>query len=58
MLERFITNSLDMINIIYLWTVLMKKNHEISKFLSSVVITSTLITIIERLDLNAAITYA
>lgn len=58
MLERFITNSLDMINIIYLWTVLMKKDHEISKFLSSVVITSILITIIERLDLNAAITYA
>ncbi|WP_238899749.1 GHKL domain-containing protein [Clostridium sp. YIM B02500] len=58
MLERLITNGLDMVNIIYLWTVLMKKNHEISKFLSSVVITSILITIIERLDLNAAITYA
>ncbi|WP_026888625.1 GHKL domain-containing protein [Clostridium beijerinckii] len=57
MLERFIINGLDMVNVIYLWTVLMKKNHEIAKFLSSVIITSILITIIERLNLNTAITY-
>jgi len=57
MLNSFIINSLDMVNIIYLWTVLTKKDNNIFKLLSSVLITSVLTTGIEQLGLNFIVTY-
>ncbi len=57
MLNTFIINSLDMVNIIYLWTVLIRKNNNIFKLLSSVLITSILTTLIELLGVNFIITY-
>ena len=57
MLNSFIINSLDMVNIIYLWTVLTKKNNNIFKLLSSVLITSALTTGIEQLGVNFVVTY-
>ncbi|MBN1046542.1 GHKL domain-containing protein [Clostridium botulinum] len=57
MINRFFVNSLDMVNIIYLWAVLTKKNNNIFKLLYSVFITSVLTTFIEQLELNFIITY-
>ena len=57
MLNRFIINSLDTVNIIYLWVVLTKKNNNIFKLFSSILITSILITIIEQLGLNFIVAY-
>lgn len=57
MLKSFIVNSLDMVNIIYLWTILTKKNNNIFKLLSSILITSALTTYIEKLGVNFLVTY-
>ncbi|SFD02818.1 GHKL domain-containing protein [Clostridium uliginosum] len=57
MLNNFIINSLDMVNIIYLWTTLTKKDNNIFKLLSSVLITSVLITFVEHFGLNFIIIY-
>ena len=57
MLNDFIINSMDIFNIIYLWTILTKKNNNIFKLLSSVFITSILITFIEQLGLNFIVIY-
>lgn len=57
MLNRFILYSIDIFTIIFLWTVLTKKNNSIFKLLSSVVIASVLTTVIQQLDLNFIFTY-
>lgn len=57
MLSDFIINSIDSFNIIYLWVILTKKNNNIFKLLSSVLIFSVLVTAIEQLGLNFIITY-
>jgi len=35
MLSNIFINSLDMVNIVYLWTILNKKNNNVYKFLGS-----------------------
>lgn len=57
MLDNFIINILDMTNIIYLWIILSRKNKDIIKFISSVITTSTIITLIEENKLNFIWTY-
>jgi two-component system sensor histidine kinase AgrC len=57
MLNSFIINSLDTFNIIYLWAALNKKNNNIFKLMSSILIISTLITITDQLGLNFIFVY-
>jgi len=57
MLSHFIINSIYTLNIIYLWVILIKKNNNIFKLLSSVLTFSILVTVNERLGLNFIITY-
>ncbi|MBN7577121.1 ATP-binding protein [Clostridium beijerinckii] len=57
MLNSFIINSLDTFNIIYLWAALNKKNNNIAKLLSIILIVSILTTIVEQLGVNFIITY-
>ena len=52
MLNSFILNGFDVINIIYLWDVLNKKNRSILKLLSSIVVATILITMVQQLDLG------
>lgn len=57
MLINFIINSIDTLIIMYLWVILTKKNNNIFKFLSSVILLSILVTFIEKLGFNFIITY-
>ncbi len=57
MLIDFIINVIDTFIIMYLWAILTKKNNNIFKFLSSVIILSILVTFTEKLGLNFIITY-
>lgn len=58
MLNNFIINGIDTFNIIYLWTALTKKNNNIFKLWSSILIISILTTIIEELlGLSFIVTY-
>ena len=57
MLIDFIINVMDTFIIMYLWISLTKKNNNIFKLLSSVIILSILVTFIEKLGLNFIITY-
>ena len=57
MLVNFILNIMDTFNIIYLWTTLTKKDNNIFKLMSSILIISTLVTITEQLGLNFIILY-
>jgi hypothetical protein len=52
MLSKVILNGLDVANIIYLWTVLNKKNNEWFRLIFSVIIISILTTFIQQLDLG------
>jgi hypothetical protein len=52
MLNSFILNGFDVINIIYLWDVLNKKNRSILKLLSSIVVATILITMVQQLELG------
>ncbi|MDR3595862.1 ATP-binding protein [Clostridium sp.] len=55
MLSKVILNGLDMINIIYLWAILSKKNSHIFKLLSSIIAAIILTTISEQLGFNFVI---
>lgn len=57
MLNLFIINSLDTFNIIYLWTILNKKNNNIFKLLSSMIIISILGTVIHQMQSSFIIGY-
>lgn len=57
MLNTFIINSIDTFNIIYLWTILMKKSNGVFKLLFSVFTISILITLAELLGLNFMFIY-
>lgn len=52
MLSSFIINSLNTCNIMYLWTILTKKNNNIFKLVLSILIASISTTVIDRLELN------
>ena len=57
MLNSIIINSLDTINIIYLWTILKKKNNCFYRLLFSTIVCSSLITIGEYFKLNFIVSY-
>jgi two-component system sensor histidine kinase AgrC len=57
MLNNIVINSLDTINIIYLWVILNKKNNGLYRFLFSIIICSNLITIGEYFKLNFIASY-
>ena len=57
MLSSIIINSLNTFNIIYLWAILTKKNNNILKLLSSILIISISATVIDRLELNFIVMY-
>jgi len=52
MLSGFIIDSLDMVNIIYLWVILTQKSNNVFKLLSSILIASISTVFIEKLELN------
>ena len=56
-LINFFINILDTINIIYLWSILNKKNNSVYKLLFSIIICSTLVTLIEYFELNFIASY-
>ncbi|MFT8351574.1 GHKL domain-containing protein [Clostridium saccharoperbutylacetonicum] len=57
MLSSIILNGLDMVNIIYLWDVLNKKNRDILKIVSSIILATLLTTIVQQLNLNFIFEY-
>ncbi|GAA0076950.1 GHKL domain-containing protein [Clostridium sp. CTA-5] len=57
MLSSFLINGLDTINILYLYTSLIKKNNNIFKLLLSVLLISPMITITEQLGINFVVIY-
>ena len=57
MLSDFTLNVMDTFNILYLWIILTKRENNIFKLISSVVIISILITVTDHLGLNFIITY-
>lgn len=57
MLSNFTLNVMDTFNILYLWIILTKRENNIFKLISSVVIISILITVTDHLGLNFIITY-
>ena len=57
MISDFIINVIDTFIIMYLWVILTRKNNNIFKMLSSVIILSILVTFTEKLGLNFIITY-
>ncbi|WP_017208954.1 GHKL domain-containing protein [Clostridium beijerinckii] len=57
MLSSAIINGMNTFSIIYLWTTLTKKNNNMFKLISSVLIASILVTVIEVLQLNFIIEY-
>lgn len=57
MLIKLMMNSMHIFNIVYLWIILENKNSSILKLLSTVVILSTLMTIMEAIGLNFIVAY-
>jgi Signal transduction histidine kinase regulating citrate/malate metabolism len=57
MLSDFTLNIMDTFNIVYLWIILTKRENNIFKLISSVVIISILITVTDQLGLNFIVTY-
>lgn len=57
MLNDIIINSLDTINIIYLWVILNKKNNSFYRLLFSIIICSSLVTFDEYFKLNFIFSY-
>ncbi|NRT90259.1 hypothetical protein B0H41_003938 [Clostridium beijerinckii] len=57
MLNDIIINSLDTINIIYLWTVLNKKTYNSYKLPISMIIVSIFVTTTEYFELNFIFSY-
>lgn len=57
MLSDFTLNIMDTFNIVYLWIILTKRENNIFKLISSVVIISILITVTDQLGLNFIATY-
>lgn len=57
MLDNFIINSLDAMNIIYLWVILDKKNNSLHRLLFSVISCSILVTVVEYFKLNFIFSY-
>lgn len=57
MLINFIINSIDTLNIVLLWVMLIKKNNNIFKLLLCVLMFSISVTVIEKLELNFIISY-
>lgn len=57
MLSNFIINSLDATNIIYLLGILNKKNNSWYRFLFTIIICSSLVTILEYFKLNFIVSY-
>ncbi|MBW6410749.1 GHKL domain-containing protein [Clostridium weizhouense] len=58
MLTSFIINGLDTINILYLYTSLIKKNNNIFKLLLTILLISIAVTITEQLGCNFIFIYA
>ncbi|NMF07262.1 GHKL domain-containing protein [Clostridium beijerinckii] len=57
MLSSAIINGMNTFSIIYLWATLTKKNNNMLKLVSSVLVASILVTVIEVLQLNFIIEY-
>lgn len=57
MLNDIFINGLDIINIIYLWTILNKKNNSFYRFLFSIIICSSFVTICDHFELNFTVSY-
>ncbi|WP_271813431.1 GHKL domain-containing protein [Clostridium beijerinckii] len=57
MLSSAIINGMNTFSIIYLWATLTKKNNDMLKLVSSVLVASILVTVIEVLQLNFIIEY-
>jgi len=57
MLINLFINSLDTINIIYLWVILNKKNNSLFRLLFSIIICSSLVTTAEYFELNFIVSY-
>jgi two-component system, LytTR family, sensor histidine kinase AgrC len=57
MLNNFFINTLDTINIIYLWVILDKKNNNLQKLLFSIIICSIIVTTVEYFKLNFIVSY-
>ncbi|NSB13328.1 GHKL domain-containing protein [Clostridium beijerinckii] len=57
MLSSVIINGMNTFSIIYLWATLTKKNNNMIKLVSSVLVASILVTVIEVLQLNFIIEY-
>lgn len=57
MLNDIIINSLDGTNIIYLWVILNKKNNIWHRFLFTIIVCSSLVTIVEYFKLNFIVSY-
>ncbi|ABR32457.1 GHKL domain-containing protein [Clostridium beijerinckii] len=57
MITSFFINSLDTINIIYLWAILNKKNNSLYRLLFSIITCSILVTAVEYFELNFILSY-
>lgn len=57
MLFNFVINSLDAINIIFLWVILNKKNYSLYEVLISIIICSSFANIADYFDLNFIVSY-
>lgn len=57
MLNDFFINILDIMNIIYLWTILKKQNNSLYRLLFSVIISSSFVTFSDYFQLNFIISY-
>lgn len=57
MLNDFLINILDTINIIYLWIILNKKNYGLHRLLFSVIACSSFVTIADYFNLNFIVSY-
>jgi Signal transduction histidine kinase regulating citrate/malate metabolism len=57
MLTNFLMNSLDTMNILYLWVILNKKNNSLQRFLFCIIICSSLVTIDEYFEVNFVVSY-
>ena len=57
MLTNFFMNSLDVINIIYLWIILNKKNNSLQRVLFCIIICSSFVNIADYFELNFIVSY-
>lgn len=57
MITSFFINSLDTINIIYLWAILNKKNNSLYSYCFSIITCSILVTAVEYFELNFILSY-